>query len=188
MLADALNFLRVHLDEQIRLALGGSQDDAGGDRIVFIDGDKSEPLSLQQNAVTMLLLGLEEERIIRGHERSAGAGARRAPELRLMLDLLLLARFKRYDEGWRHLSKILEYLHSQPVLDAAAAPSLPASLGQVVFELKTLDLRGMNEVWSALRISHQPSLLYRVKLVGIPARPVVGGALIDDARVDVGGR
>ena len=185
MLADALNFLRAHLDEQLRLALGGSQDDASGDRVVFIDGDKSEPLTLQQNAVTMILLNIEEERLLRGPERPTSGGSRPPPWLRLMLHVLLVARFKRYDEGLRHLSKIIEYLHSQPLLDATAAPSLPRGLDQVVFELRTLDLAQMNEVWSALRITHHPSLLYRVKLVAIPARSVVGAPSIEEPIVGV---
>lgn len=187
MLADALNFLRGHLDERLRLALGGSQDDASGDRVVFVDGDKSDPLTLQPNAVTMILLNLEEERILRAPERSAG-GVRRLPEIRLILHVLLVARFKRYDVGWRHLSEILEYLHSQPVLSAGAAPSLPPTLDQLVFELRTVDLAQLNEIWGALRITHHPSLLYRVKLVTIADRQGIGPPSVDEAITDVRGR
>ena len=187
MLADVLIFLRAHLDEQIRLAFGGSQDDASGERVVFVAGDKSEPLSLQQNAVTMILLNLEEERLLRGSERRLRAGSGR-PALRLMLDLLFVARFKRYDEAWRHLSTIVDYLHTQPVLDAEVAPALPATLERVVFELRTLELSQMNVVWSALRIAHHPSLLYRAKLVTFAAKDGLEAPAIDELKVAVGGR
>ena len=64
MIADTLNFLRRHLDERLRVELGGSQDDATGDRVVFIDGDKLEPISFQLNAVTVLLINVDHFRAI----------------------------------------------------------------------------------------------------------------------------
>jgi hypothetical protein len=119
MIADVLTFLRKHLDERLRLARGGSQDDAIGDRVVFVDGDKMEPLSFQLDAVSIVLINLEEERTLRSPDLRArqaddGTRLRVQPDIRLALYLLFVARFKRYEVAWEHLSTILEYVQSTP--------------------------------------------------------------------------
>jgi hypothetical protein len=170
MIADTLNFLRRHLDERLRVELGGSQDDATGDRVVFIDGDKLEPISFQLNAVTVLLINVEEERLLRGPDlyvraNEDGTRQRVQPDIRLILYVLFVARFKKYDAGWQHLSKILEHLQTNRVFDGASAPDLPPGVDRLILELVTLDFAAQNEVWNALRTTHHPSLLYRVKLL-----------------------
>ena len=80
MIGDALNFPRSHIDAYLRGELGGSQDDAAGDRLIFIDGDKLDPVSFQLNAVTLLLINIEEERVLRdadAHVRQAETSVRR---------------------------------------------------------------------------------------------------------------
>lgn len=172
VIADVLTFLRRHLDERLRIARGGSQDDAVGDRVVFLDGDKMEPLSFPLGAVSLLLINLEEERTLRSPDPRVrvaedGTRLRVQPDIRLILYVLFVARFKRYEVAWEHLSAILEHLQSNPVFDPGAAPDLPAGVERLVLELVTLSFAEQNEVWSSLRVTHHPSLLYRVKLLAL---------------------
>lgn len=186
MIADVLTFLRRHLDERLRLARGGSQDDAVGDRVVFVDGDKMEPLSFQLGAVSLLLINLEEERTLRSpdlrvRQTEDGVRLRVQPDIRLVLYLLFVARFKRYEVAWEHLSAILEHLQTTPVFDPSVAPDLPGGIQKLVLELVTLGFAEQNEVWNALRITHHPSLLYRVKLIALrdpqPIEPTAADSL-----------
>ena len=191
MLADVLNFLRRTLDERLRLARGGSQDDADGDKVVFVEGDKMDPLSLPVGAVSLLLINLEEERILRGADvrvRQAEDGTRMRvqPDVRLSLYLLFVARFKRYDVAWAHLSAILESFQSTPVFDPANAPDLPPGLEKLTSELVTLDFAKQNEVWSSLRISSHPALLYRVRLVSFRDRHPVAAPPVTDVTTSIG--
>lgn len=193
MIAETLNFLRRHLDERLRVELGGSQDDATGDRVVFLDGDKIDPIHFQLNAVTSLLINVEEERVIRPpdlYARQAADGTRQRvqPEVRLILYVLFVSRFKKYDVGWQHLSKILEHLQANRVFDGASAPDLPAGIDRLVVELVTLDFAGQNEVWNALRTTHHPSLLYRVKLLAYRDRRPGESPEIAEQQRDIGGR
>src|SRR5687767_5763978 len=101
MIADTLTFLRKHLDQRLRVELGGSQDDASGDKVVFLDGDKMDPVSFRLGAVTELLINVEEERQLRApdlHSRQQGDGRRQKvqPDIRLILYVLFVARFKQY--------------------------------------------------------------------------------------------
>lgn len=188
MIAETLNFLRRHLDERLRVELGGSQDDATGDRVVFIDGDKLEPISFQLNAVTLLLINVEEERLLRApdlYARQAEDGSRQRvqPDIRLVLYALFVARFKKYDVGWQHLSKIIEYLQTNRVCDQASSPDLPPGIDRLVIELVTLGFAEQNEVWNALRTTHHPSLLYRVKLLAYrDRRPAESPGVVEQQR------
>jgi hypothetical protein len=191
MIADTLTFLRKHLDQRLRVELGGSQDDANGDRVVFIDGDKMDPVSFRLGAVTELLINVEEERLLRApdlHSRPTDDGKRQKvqPDIRLILYVLFVARFKQYEAAWEHLSRIIEHIQQVRVFEASSTPELPAGIERLVMELVTLDFAAQNEVWNALRTTHHPSILYRVKLVTYRDRRVGGGSEVGEPSIDVG--
>ena len=170
MIGGVLTFLRQHLDAHLRTELGETQDDPSSDKIVFVDGDKFEPISFKLGAVSELLINVEEERVLRepdlyARQSADGPPLRSQPDIRLFLYILFVARFKQYESAWEHLSKIIEHFQTVRVLDRETAPDLPAGIEKLVFELVTLNFAEQNEVWNALRITHHPSLLYRVKLV-----------------------
>lgn len=192
MIADVLTFLRKHLDQRLRALLGGSQDDAGDDKVVFIDGDKMDPVTFRLGAVTELLINVEEERQLRApdlHSRQLEDGTRQKvqPDIRLVLYVLFVARFKQYEAAWEHLSRIIEHLQEVRVFDQATSPELPAGIERLVLELVTLDFAAQNEVWNALRTTHHPSILYRVKLITYRDRRVGGGTPVSEAALDLGG-
>ncbi len=175
MIADVLTFLKEHLDDHFRVALGGSQDDPSADKVVFVDGDKMDPISFKLGAVTVLLINVEEDRVLRSPDRYArrtpdGTHERIQPDIRLILYVLFIARFKAYEEAWKHLSTLIEHFQSLPVLDAQNTPALPAGIEKLGLELVTQTFAQQNEVWNALRTTHHPSILYRIKLVGFRDR------------------
>lgn len=190
MIAEFLAFLRRYLDERLRLVLGGSQDDAIGDRVVFVDGDKMDPLVFQLGAVTALLVNLEEERLLRSadlhvHQGADGVHRRTQPEIRLILYVLFAARFKKYEAAWAHLSRIIELVQSFPVLEPACAPELPAGIERIVMELVPLDFARQNEVWSALRTTHHPSVLYRIKMLAYRDRYASESTAVVEQRIEL---
>ena len=175
MISEALIFLKDHLNERLHAQAGAIADDSAEDRVVFLDGEKMDPVSFKLGAVTTLLVNLEEERTLRAPDpyvRIAPDGARQRvqPEIRLNLYVLFVARFKRYESSWEHLSAILAHMQSQRVFDAAATPDLPAGVERLACELVTLTLAEQNELWGALKVNHHPSLLYRVRLLAFRDR------------------
>lgn len=170
MIADVLVFLRKHLDDHLRIAVGGSPDDPIGDRVVFIDGEHMDPLSFKLGAVTQLLINVEEERVLRpadlySRRSQDGTPQRGQPDLRLTLYVLFVARFKQYDAAWQHLSKIIEHFQTIRLFESQTSPELPAGVEKLVFELVTLRFAEQNEIWGALRTTLHPAVLYRVKLL-----------------------
>lgn len=189
MIGDALVFLRKHLDDHLRVELGVTPDDPAGDKVVFLDGDKIEPITFKLGAVSELLINVEEERVLRQPDLYArvtedGIPHRVQPDIRLILYVLFVARFKQYESGWEHLSKIIEHFQTNRVFDPETSPDLPAGIEKLVIELVTLDFAGQNEVWNALRTTYHPSILYRVKVIALRDRkpkvlPQVSEPVID---------
>lgn len=56
--------LRNTLNAHLTLAAPG-QDASAEDAVVFLDGDKTDPISFKIGAVTMLLINVEQEPILR---------------------------------------------------------------------------------------------------------------------------
>lgn len=177
MIGEVLSFLRRKLDDELRT---GSEDESAAEKIVFVDGDKMEPLQFKLGAVTLMLINVEEERTLRAADRyiqrnGDGSVSPSFPDIRLTLHVFFVARFKLYDEAWDQLTKVISHFQSNPFYDRDNTPGLPGGVEKLIFELKTLDFAQQNEIWNALRVSHHPSVLYRANLVLVrdqqPAAP-----------------
>ena len=170
MIGKVLVFLRKRLDDYLRSQLSGAGDDPVADRVVFVDGDKMEPISFQEGAVSELLINIEEERLLRAADpyigiQENGKPQRKQPDLRLVLYILFVARFKQYDVAWDHLAKIIEYLQSNRTFEREVNPDLPVGIDRLMFELMTQSFAEQNDIWNALRTTYHPSALYRARLV-----------------------
>ncbi|MBC7977199.1 MAG: DUF4255 domain-containing protein [Myxococcales bacterium] len=165
-----LVFLRKRTDDYLRVQLAEAGDDPVADKVVFLDGDKLDPISFQDGAVSELLINIEEDRLLRAADpysrmQEDGKPSRRQPDLRLVLYVLFVARFKQYDLAWDHLAKIIEYLQSNRTFERESSPDLPTGVDKLTFELMTQSFTEQNNIWSALRTTYQPSALYRAQLV-----------------------
>jgi len=169
LIGGVLAFLRKRLDAHLRAELAVPGDPIA-DKVVFLDGDKMDPLTFQEGAVSELLVNVEEERVLRGPDpyvslREDGKPLRVSPDLRLGLYILFVARFKQYDAGWDHLAQIVDFLRTNRTFERADSADLPAGVDRLTVEFITQSFAEQNEVWSALRATYHPSLLYRVRLV-----------------------
>lgn len=169
MIGKVLVCLRKRLDDYLRAQLAEPGDDPTADKVVFLDGDKMDPISFQEGAVSELVINVEEERQLRPADPYAGLQdgrlQRKQPDLRLALHVLFVARFKQYDIAWEHLAKVIEYLQTNRTFERDGYPDLPAGVDKLTFELMTQSFTDQNDVWNALRTTYLPSALYRVRLV-----------------------
>ncbi len=170
MIDRAMRVLRDLLDDHLRTEAGVGVSETSEDRVAFVDGDEVGAAALKLNAVTMMLVNLEEEATMRPPDlhrgtTANGKAATVAPEVRLSLYVLFAARFKHYETGLQQLSSIIGYLQSHPVLDHRTAPDLDDAIDQLVLQLVTLTFAEQNELWSALQTPYRPSALYRMRLL-----------------------
>ena len=189
MISEALIFLKDHLNERLHAQAGAIADDSGEDRVVFLDGEKMDPVSFKLGAVTTLLVNREEERTLRAPDpyvRIAPDGARQRvqPEIRLNLYVLFVARFKLYEQGLSYLSRIIAHFQAHRVLDHQSAPALSPRIEKLIMEMTTLSLAEQNEVWNALRTTYLPSVLYKVKLVAFHDDVAPGAPEVQDRSLE----
>ena len=170
MISDTLVFLKNQLNTYLKSISGIKPDESWEDKVVFLDGEKMDPVSFKLGAVTVLLVNLERENTLRAADPYTrtlvdGSLQKVRPEIRLNLYVLFVARFKQYEQGLSYLSAIIKYFQSHQLLNQQNAPELDESIEQLSIELITLPFSEQNEVWSALRTTYHPSVLYKVKML-----------------------
>lgn len=171
MIGDVLCLLRDRLNAFISASVADEDAEAAGEaRVQLIDGGKSDPVEFRLNAITVLLVNVEQEtsqRSVDDYLRVPGEGPLRKlqPEIRLNLLVLFIARFTAYEQGLNQLGQVIRFLQQHRALDHGNTPGLPQAIEKLVLELVTLPLSEQNEIWSALRISYHPSVLLRVRMV-----------------------
>ncbi len=172
MISDVLVFLRDHLNQQLSASSGWAVGETREDHVVFVDGEKMDPIVFKLGAISALLLNIEEENTLRPADpyravAADGSVYKVQPEIRMNLYVLFVARYKQYEQGLETLSQIIQYFQSHRVLNHQNAPELSPQIEKLIMELTTLPFSQQNEIWNALRTTYHPSVLYKVKLVFI---------------------
>lgn len=170
MISEVLNLLKDHLDAYLKAKSGSTAGDPGEPKVVFVDGEKMDPITFKLGAVSALLINIEEENTLRPadpYTRVAADGTRQKvnPDIRMSLYVLFVVRFKQYEKGLRYLSQIIQYFQNHRVLNHQNAPDLSDKIEQLIMELTTLSFSEQNEMWNALRTTYHPSVLYKIKMM-----------------------
>jgi hypothetical protein len=170
MIGDVLSLLRDQLDAFLRAAAPAADDGAGDPRVQLLDGAKADPVEFRLNAITLLLVNIEQETGLRSADpylRTPGDAALRKlqPEIQLNLRVLAVARFRVYEQGLNQLGQVIRFLQRNRSIAPGSSPGWPQQLDRLVLELVTLPQGEQNEIWSALRVGYQPSALFRARLV-----------------------
>ncbi len=167
MIGSALTYLR----DKVNNHLQDGETDSGQPLVVFIEGDKIDPLSIQSGRVNILVVNIEEERELRGANPYYDELSQRInPNIPLTISALFIARFNDYPTSWNYLTDIIRFFQSHPVLERAdnqaqSSSNMPEGIESLRCEMISLNFQQQNEVWGALRITQHPALLYKIKLI-----------------------
>lgn len=168
MIASVFKFLRDRLNKTV------TRDSTGGpveDLFVYVGTDKEDAVSFRSDAVSMLLIRIEEDATLRPpdlYARTApdGSNLRTEPEIRMNLYILFVARFPDdYNRSLHYLSRVVRYFQNHRVFNHENSSDLDEDLSQLILELVTPTFSEQNEIWGALRASYLPSALYKLKLI-----------------------
>jgi hypothetical protein len=178
VIGDALTYIRRRLDAHLLSVMGLAEDGSSSERVMLVDGDKLDPLSLPQGTIGMLVAKVQEEREFREanrYQRRSANGQdnptdRHHPDIHLELSLLFVANFKDYAHAWNQLTHLLIFFQEHPVFLAKEDKDLPEGIGRLANELCSPSLQEQNELWGALRSALRPSLLYRFRLLTVQGK------------------
>ena len=168
MIADVLRFLRNRLNKAV------PRDSSGGpveDLFAYVGTDKDDSVSFKSDAMSMLLIRIEEDATLRPPDlyarvSSDGTSQKMEPEIRMNLYILFVARFPDdYSRSLHYLSRVIRYFQNHRVFNLENSPDLGEDLCQLIMELVTPSFSEQNEIWGALRAAYLPSALYKLKLI-----------------------
>lgn len=167
MIDDAIVFLKDRLNRSLR---GLSGTGPSEDKVEFVSGDRMDPISFKSEAISALLINVEEENALRTADLYAGVDANGVrqkvrPEIRLNLLLLFVAQFKEYALSLAYLSAVIRYFQNDSVFTRQNAPELSDRIDKLMVELLTLPFSEQSLIWGSLRATYRPSVLYRVKTI-----------------------
>ena len=168
MLNDVLIFLKNNLNAY--MSAGQIQTGAQEDQVTFLNGQGIDSLGFQANAVTLLMVRLEQDNVLRSPDLfsrslSDGKVQKVQPEIRLNLFVLFVANYQQYQDALSNLSSVIQYFQNHRVFGHQDSPQLIEAIQQLVIEMVSLSFAEQNEIWGALRLPYHPSVLYRVKMV-----------------------
>jgi hypothetical protein len=140
------------------------------------------------SANTMLgLVNVEEDRIAKNPEnvhRTAEGIVYRNPKIHLNLYVLFAVAHNNYAMALQTLATIIQCFQSARVFDAASNPSIDPALEKLSLDLFTLNFEQVNHLWSTLGGKYLPSVLYKVRVIGIEDTSLQrGGDLITEIQI-----
>ena len=183
-----LDFIKNQIEIYLQQKFG--QD---GSAIGYLASGNWDPLTFTDNQTTILLINVEEDRVMRpDHLYSAkdaeGNKIAAPPELRLNLFILFVAKNNDYKEAWKQLSAIISFFQQKRLFTPENAPELPDDVQTLVFELTTLSFSEQNEVWSALKAPYHPSVMFKVRTVTVQSLPADLRTNIEIIQPNIGGK
>jgi hypothetical protein len=182
MINETLVFLKNSLNAY--LSSGGKPHDPQEDQVVFLNGQTMEALGFKLGAISMLLVGIEQENVLRApdlYQRTLPDGSvqKVQPEIRLNLQVLFVPHYSQYEDTLRNLSAIIQHFQNHRLFTQYDSPELNENIEQLVIELAAPAFSEQSQIWSALRLPYHPSVLYKVKTLvfeaeAAAAMPTVG--------------
>ncbi|MEM9903570.1 MAG: Pvc16 family protein [Cyanobacteria bacterium P01_D01_bin.44] len=166
MLDAALLFFQQELSNYIKIKTNGQKEDI----VQFAEIQLPKGIVMQNNAITALLVNLEEERIFRSgaaqvNHLSSGGDSAEIPTLCMNLHVMFVANFKDYVEGLRILSMAMRFFRSYRLFSQQRFPALPPEIYQLSTELVNLTFMEQGELWRSLELPVSPSVLYKVRML-----------------------
>ncbi len=181
MLSDLFRVLRDALIDHIRLVSRAAATASLDTVVVYANSRTLTSVEFDNSAITMLLVGLEEDRKVLPpdpYRRTLADGTTVVvkPAVALNVCVLFVSRFGSYLETLKYLDYVVQFFQKYKLIDRTTVPALEGTkIEKLVCELVTIPVLDNNHVWGMLNTAYQPSLLYRIRVVvfhdadGVPA-------------------
>ncbi|MEH1945263.1 MAG: DUF4255 domain-containing protein [Nostoc sp.] len=165
MIEYVLSFLKEQLNGYIRVKTGSQ-----GFEVVFVQERNQKEVSFQNDAITALLVNVEEDYTFRSgaaYERipNHGINPPKNPNIYLNLYVLFAANFTDYRQSLQFLSLIIKFCQSHRLFNHHNSPTLNSEIEKLTLELVNLSFTEQREVWAGLGMSYMPSAIYKVRMI-----------------------
>jgi hypothetical protein len=176
MIQNALTYTKDSFNQFLRSFFHLDEEVVAINRVVDANGNL--PME-NTNKVILSLIHIEEEtnQQFYGKTRRTNGGdyTKETPSQRFNLFVLLVPNFENYLEGLNYLNASIQFFQVNAVLNADKNSNIPEGIHRLEFELeKGEGYMQMQNLWTALGAKYQPSLIYKMRLVSVNARQLIG--------------
>jgi len=175
MIQEALSCLVDEINGYFRSRLKINEDKVVLSGIMNADGTTA---IRGENKVLVTLVNMEKDPV-----SHSGAVPHTSSPLNINIYILFSACFAaaNYPEALRFLSFIMGYLQQKNVFNKANTPQLDGGIEKLIFEMESLTLDRMNNVWSMLGAKYMPSVMYRMRML------TIDGSIVREFRPGISG-
>ncbi|MCU0375351.1 MAG: DUF4255 domain-containing protein [Chitinophagaceae bacterium] len=136
------------------------------------------------------LVNIEEDRIAKNPDPVVRTNAGifyQNPRIFLNLYMLFVATHSSYSTSLLTISTIIQFFQGNRAFDVATHPGLDAGIERLTIDLYTLNFEQVNHLWGILGGKYQPSVMYKLKVIGIEdSANRVEGSLIREIVINDG--
>lgn len=168
MIDGALTVVCDRLNAHLATLYGVSED-----LVVLAPLSDSEgrPSAETRNRLAMFLTNIAEDSVPRaGHKATRGPMGETRP---IHLDIYFMLASGHdpeiYGEGLKLISSALLFFQSNPVLNPARVPEMPAGINQLTIEISNLRVEEVGQLWGNLGGRYVPSVMFKMRSVMIDA-------------------
>jgi len=147
-----------------------------GNISMFNDGD--EFTASLKDKLILSLVNIEEDRIAKTPDNFIRQGDRtiyRNPPLHFNITLIFSATHS-YEKALPLLEGIIRFFQVKNVFDAGNTTGLDEEISKVVFDLMSLNLEQIHQLWTSLGGKYIPSVLFKMKMMTIDEMAVKSDA------------
>ena len=174
MLDTALKFVNDELNSYLKAKTGLTEDMVKLGQVI----DDNGKYAVAKESIALTLINLEQETATRQQLPESryvdGKTVKLAPELRLNLYLMFVARFTVYDQALKYLSHIMNFFQSHQAFSADNSPALDSSIQRLSLDLQSPNYDQLNQIWAYLGGKHLPSVLYKMRVVTLQDQDTPG--------------
>lgn len=170
MIDKALIFITGFLNRNLKMTYGLTDDIVVSGSLINLDGSVTDNI---ENKVVLSIINLEHEKTVKhggGYiPDNQGRFSKVNPPVYLNLFLLISANYnsQNYLEAVKMLSSVIGFFQATTVFTSASHPDLDASIDRLTFEIYNIPIQELSHVWSGIGAKYVPSMIYKVRMVGI---------------------
>lgn len=146
----------------------------------LVDANGASPQkNLNSIVITLINLEYETNKQLYGGQRQAGNQMNRLnPAIHFNLDILVSANFDDYNEALKFLAACIGFFQEHQVFTRATNPTLPVGIPALTVEIENSPIAKTHNLWNALGAKYIPSMIYKIRHVGVQSGQVKGSSSI----------
>ncbi len=175
MLRLALLHIKESLNDYLNSKETTDDDMVVLDNVAKIESWNDSKAEELKDKIIISLVNVEEEKTLRNGQTTTPLNGSNVwthnPVVHLNLYVLFCAHSDNYEFSLKYLSRVVTFFQKKNVFTPANSPGLDASIEKMIFDLNTVNMEQLNQLWGVLGGRYIPSVLYKMRMIALMEPP-----------------